>query len=637
MISLNRDQHGNALSPSPRPRRRSPSPESKWNEGTPLRPETAPAQAGLSAITAQADPSRAITPPREIRHRVRGLDLEKKSPVAFANPEPEPTDSGARSPRAGKEAGRRSPRSSRSPTRKSAGVFSSTDQARMSALTETSEARKLFDQLDEDGSGSLDKREVMALAEKLGMKMSASKRRQAYDDMCQQIAMAPDVDSSGEVSFERFLIWFNQRREDDRRKSRRRIHDLFHQMDKDKSGTLDRDEIMKLVRIAKPQLKDLDPPFDIDADWKKMEKVKQVGSASTAHLVSTDEEDGEVSFVAFETWWKMRLGLHDQDIPVMPEYLVSKLEHTARRFHVQNPQADPRSAKSRWAMLRPKLRMLVSMQREWGEVHELYDSSSVSMFAETPLPPWVRHPESQFSLVWDLVQIIFLAYVGMVVPFRACFDVEIPFEFSFAFMLDNFVDIYFIVDLFLNFRTAYYADSGLLEGRPSAIVEHYFKGWFTIDFVSCLPVQYFDLAFSSSTEEQSGQDKSKFRALKALRLVRLSKMLRLARIKVMVQKYSNSFDFSQNIGVVFVLLGIFFLAHMLACFWYLAGTGAQVGSKDTEIDGWVIALENSTVWDEHTPLFTRYVSRWALPHNLCSCCHLRFVHLPSIAIASSDS
>ena len=58
----------------------------------------------------------------------------------------------------------------------------------------------------------------------------------------------------------------------------------------------------------------------------------------------------------------------------------------------------------------------------------------------------------------------------------------------------QFVDIFFITDLVLNFFTAYYEEfagqTGRREGRPQKIAMNYLRGWFFIDFLSCLPYVY---------------------------------------------------------------------------------------------------------------------------------------------------
>lgn len=55
-------------------------------------------------------------------------------------------------------------------------------------------------------------------------------------------------------------------------------------------------------------------------------------------------------------------------------------------------------------------------------------------------------PDSTFSAVWDLSSILFLGYVSVTVPLRACFDIGVP-VMSFGFWFDNLIDFYFLIDV----------------------------------------------------------------------------------------------------------------------------------------------------------------------------------------------
>ena len=90
------------------------------------------------------------------------------------------------------------------------------------------------------------------------------------------------------------------------------------------------------------------------------------------------------------------------------------------------------------------------------------------------------------------------------------------------------------VDLCLNLRTTYYDANGFRENRPKQITMHYLRGWFAIDFVSCLPLGYVEYFTSESAIETSQNN-----LMKGFRLLKLSKMLRVARIrKVLMRKQS---------------------------------------------------------------------------------------------------
>lgn len=157
-----------------------------------------------------------------------------------------------------------------------------------------------------------------------------------------------------------------------------------------------------------------------------------------------------------------------------------------------------------------------------------------------------------------------------------------------AFFIDMAIDVYFVADICLNFRTAIWLRDGTREVRPHKIAESYCRGWFSIDFVSTLPVSYLaylgddeapadglDLAGSLGGGEGPG-GAGNFRALKALRLVRLSKMLRLARIKKILMKYSQNPHMQSYISICTTLFAIMFMCHLLTCFYYMIGTNDEV-------------------------------------------------------------
>ena len=64
-----------------------------------------------------------------------------------------------------------------------------------------------------------------------------------------------------------------------------------------------------------------------------------------------------------------------------------------------------------WNFLIPRLRRIVRMQQYWGNVHLLYKSHPISIYADLPLGPCLRDPDSGFSMVWvGLGRIIALYY-----------------------------------------------------------------------------------------------------------------------------------------------------------------------------------------------------------------------------------
>ena len=61
------------------------------------------------------------------------------------------------------------------------------------------------------------------------------------------------------------------------------------------------------------------------------------------------------------------------------------------------------------------------------------------------------------------------------------------------------VDIMFIIDILINFRTTYVNKNDEVVSHPGKIAVHYFKGWFIIDVVAAIPFDI--LLLGTKTDE----------------------------------------------------------------------------------------------------------------------------------------
>ena len=120
-----------------------------------------------------------------------------------------------------------------------------------------------------------------------------------------------------------------------------------------------------------------------------------------------------------------------------------------------------------------------------------------------------------------------------------------------------------------------------------AIRRNYIRGWFVIDFVSCLPVTYIALIGQAIEGSDGGGGSGATRIFKTLRLLRLAKLLRIARLKKLLTKYEDLFDANQYMGLALTLFVICFSAHLMACAWYSIGKGQTIDGDGTIIMGWV--------------------------------------------------
>ena len=103
---------------------------------------------------------------------------------------------------------------------------------------------------------------------------------------------------------------------------------------------------------------------------------------------------GHVSWDEFDKWWAARSGDTEPTCPVLPEAMVSRLDHMlVLQGKRVSGSGDASSGEGRgWDYLRPRLRGLVTLQRWWGAINDSYSGSDESLFGKEVLPKWVRHP-----------------------------------------------------------------------------------------------------------------------------------------------------------------------------------------------------------------------------------------------------
>lgn len=198
-------------------------------------------------------------------------------------------------------------------------------------------------------------------------------------------------------------------------------------------------------------------------------------------------------------------------------------------------------------------------------------------------------PESKFRTSWDIIQVALLLYVVLTVPLRIGFDLAVEFG-TVAFWFDLFVDLYFLVDIVINFRTAYLDNNGVLIIQRKLVTVNYLKGWCIVDIISCLPVNYITMIQSGGNSAKGKE----VRLFKMLRMLRLAKLLRVARIARLLQRYQEHLrPLMDTFGGFLLCIVIALFSHIVACMWYMIGSSDQIGwsSQDqtevVRIPGWV--------------------------------------------------
>jgi len=134
-------------------------------------------------------------------------------------------------------------------------------------------ADQVFSEIDANGDGHIDKDELRALFERLGCHVSDHELEEAYKELA--------VHGDGVITREDFNKWYTQSAELIRSQTRH----IFDELDADKSGTLDRQELKTLLVELDPTITDHDVQEALDAMNKEGSKE-------------------EVSFEEFEAWYE---------------------------------------------------------------------------------------------------------------------------------------------------------------------------------------------------------------------------------------------------------------------------------------------------------------------------------------------
>ena len=120
---------------------------------------------------------------------------------------------------------------------------------------------------------------------------------------------------------------------------------------------------------------------------------------------------------------------------------------------------------------------------------------------------------------------LLLTYIGLFVPLRVSFITEsTPLLIAF----ETIVDIFFAVDIVLNFFSAYEKNK-VMEHRHKKIAEKYLKGWFLIDLVATIPFQLIEFAWDNAEDSKLLRFARLPRITRMVRILRLLKMFRIAK------------------------------------------------------------------------------------------------------------
>ena len=169
---------------------------------------------------------------------------------------------------------------------------------------------------------------------------------------------------------------------------------------------------------------------------------------------------------------------------------------------------------------------------------------------------------------WDLIQVVLILWTSVVLPYKLSFVTTTSSPKSAMFWIEAAVDLFFILDIIMNFRTSILiSEGGEVMTDTKKIACNYLSGWFILDAASCLPLNYIVMMTESEGESGGG-----IKLAKTLRLFRISKMLRVLRLRRTVEKYAHLMyshtSLMTVINVLRAIVPLLYGSHVLACIWH---------------------------------------------------------------------
>lgn len=206
---------------------------------------------------------------------------------------------------------------------------------------------------------------------------------------------------------------------------------------------------------------------------------------------------------------------------------------------------------------------------------------------------WMMPPSAQKRVAWDSLTGVILLCEAMITPFSLCFS---PDESAMGTLLRVITTLFWFMDMIMCFATGY-NKNGHIVMSFRAIAKRYLRTWLSLDlFLLALDISMLTATAGNPVASQDGATSG----LKVLRLARAVRLLRLFKLRRMVQDLAHFIN-SETMFALFTIFSrlcvIFIVTHTNACGWYLCATYAEESSGNS----WVKfhSFENEDVFSKY--------------------------------------
>ena len=154
--------------------------------------------------------------------------------------------------------------------------------------------------------------------------------------------------------------------------------------------------------------------------------------------------------------------------------------------------------------------------------------------------------------LWDLLILVMAIFNSFAVPLEYVVT-ELLENQNYA-MLDLIINILFIFDIVIGFRTTYFDAFGMEVRDPKQLAKNYLAGMFVVDFMSSIPYRYAKMIIPF---------------LGSISFLKILKIARISRFAPFVQKLEMTEEDKATLKIFQLLLILVLILHCLGCFWFI--------------------------------------------------------------------
>ncbi len=173
----------------------------------------------------------------------------------------------------------------------------------------------------------------------------------------------------------------------------------------------------------------------------------------------------------------------------------------------------------------------------------------------------IINPNSKKKVLWNILISVSVLLSVIITPVVLVLNIKHNFT---LLLFDICVGILYIIDIYINFKTAYYDGKELITD-PVLIRNKYLKSWFTFDLIASLPFFLLPGIYISLN-----------------RVVRFIRLVRVLKVFTLFQTINNVRKTKISSNVIRLLIMGFWLlltAHLIACgFIFVGGIDANISS-----------------------------------------------------------